>query len=41
VYKRQVVYKLYKEEPFALEPWTLQKENKIIFLNQTNVDKMD
>jgi hypothetical protein len=36
-----VVYKLYKEEPFALEPWTLQKENKIIFLNQTNVDKMD
>jgi len=34
-----VVYKLYKEEPFALEPWTLQKENKIIFLNETNVDK--
>ena len=34
-----IVYKLYKEEPFALEPWTKQKEEKIVFLNEGNIDK--
>ncbi|GIX43522.1 MAG: hypothetical protein KatS3mg129_3255 [Leptospiraceae bacterium] len=35
-----VIYKLYKEEPFALEPWTKQKEERIInFLKNQNDSK--
>lgn len=36
--KEIVIYKLYKEEPFALEPWTKQKEEKItMYLNNQNL----
>ncbi len=32
-----IIYRLYKEEPFALEPWTKEKEEKILnYLKKSN-----